>query len=161
MLRSTYFAQNYAGIICQGLLVDCCGYRFCKTCIEPLLAAKRCPVCNDHFSTVIPDKLLQRTLNQKQVYCTCKSEGCLWTGELSKIEEHELNCPRKPVMCDLCKEFQAPQKELKEHQCPARLVVCPNGCGRSIKLSSLKTHTENKCPLNIVSLSLLTLDVCQ
>ena len=57
-------------------------------------------------------------------------------------------------MCDLCKEFQAPQKELKEHQkklCPARLVVCPNGCGGSMKLSKLKTHTENKCPLSVVS----------
>ena len=27
-------------------LVGCCGYRFCKTCIEPLLPAKRCPLCN-------------------------------------------------------------------------------------------------------------------
>ena len=57
-------------------------------------------------------------------------------------------------MCDLCKEFQAPQKELKEHQkklCPARLVVCPNGCGGSTKLSKLQTHTENKCPLSIVN----------
>ena len=56
-------------------------------------------------------------------------------------------------MCDLCKEFQAPQKELKEHQkksCPARLVVCPNGCGGSTKLSKLQTHTENKYPLSIV-----------
>ena len=134
-------------------LVDCCGYRFCKTCIEPLLSSKRCPLCNGHFSTVIQDKLLQRTLNQKQVYCTRKSEGCLWTGELAKIEEHELNCPRKPVMCDLCKEFQAPQKELKEHQknsCPARLIECPNGCGGSIKLSNIKTHHKNKCPLSIV-----------
>ena len=30
---------------------------------------------------------------------------CLWTGELSKIEERELNCPKKPVMCQFCKDF--------------------------------------------------------
>ena len=133
--------------------MDCCGYRFCKTCIEPLLSARRCPLCNGHFSTVIPDKLLQRTLNHKQVYCTRKSEGCMWTGELSKIEEHELNCPRKPVMCELCKDYQAPLEELKEHQkklCPARLVQCPNGCGASMKVTNVENHTENKCPNRLI-----------
>ena len=134
-------------------LVDCCGYRFCKTCIEPLLPTKRCPLCNGHFSTVIPDKLLQRTLNHKLVYCTHKPEGCLWTGELSKLEEHELTCPRKPVVCTLCDNFQAPLEELEQHQmksCPARLVVCPIGCGASIKLPNVENHTENKCPNRLV-----------
>ena len=134
-------------------LVDCCGYRFCKTCIEPLLSAKRCPLCNGQFSTVIPDKLLQRTLNHKQVYCTRKSEGCLWIGELSKIEEHELNCPRKPVTCGLCEDFQALLEELRQHQkesCPARIVVCPYGCGTLMKLNNVEDHMDNKCPSRLV-----------
>lgn len=141
-------------IVREPHLVDCCGYRFCKMCIEPLLPTKRCPLCNGQFSTVIPDKLLQRTLNHKLVYCTRKSEGCLWTGELLKLEEHEsVSCSMKPVMCKLCKNFQAPLKELKQHQkksCPARRVVCPIGCGAEMKLSSVEKHTENKCPNRLV-----------
>ena len=65
------------------------------------------------------------------------------------IEEHELNCPRKPVTCGLCKTFQAPLEELKKHQkesCPARLIVCPYGCGAVMKLCSVESHTDNKCP---------------
>ena len=131
-------------------LVDCCGYRFCKTCIDPV---KRCPLCNGQFSSVIPDKLLQRTLNQKLVYCTHKLEGCLWIGQLSKVEEHQIKCPRKPVTCEFCKKYQAPKEKMKQHQksCPARFIVCPNGCGGMMKPSSLKTHTEKKCPLSVVS----------
>lgn len=135
-------------------LVDCCGYRFCRTCIEPLQSAAkpRCPLCNGNFSSVVPDKLLQRTLNQKQVYCTRKTKGCEWTGELSRIEEHELNCPRKPIICDFCKKFQAPKNELKQHQksCPSRLIRCPNGCGGSVKPSNLKGHMT-RCPLTVIS----------
>ena len=57
------------------------------------------------------------------------------------------------MKCELCKDFQAPLEELKEHQkksCPARLVVCPNRCGASMKLSNVENHTENKCPNRLV-----------
>ena len=57
------------------------------------------------------------------------------------------------MKCELCKVFQAPLEELKQHQeklCPARFVVCPNGCGASMKLSSVENHTENKCPNHLV-----------
>ena len=134
-------------------LVDCCGYRFCKTCIDPLVSTKRCPLCNGHFTSVMPDKLLQRTLNQKLVYCSFKSEGCEWIGQLSKLDEHVLNCPGKPVVCELCKEFKASRSDVKEHQkssCPGRLIMCPNGCGGSIKPSKLKAHMDNKCSQGVV-----------
>lgn len=134
-------------------LVDCCGYRFCKSCIDPLLSAKKCPLCNEHFRSVIPDKLLQRTLNQKLVYCTHKSEGCQWTGALSESEEHQLNCAWKPILCQFCKKFQAPDVELKKHQksaCPARLILCPNGCGTTLKNTNIKAHVETKCPQSVV-----------
>ena len=82
-------------------------------------------------------------------------------------------------MCKLCKNFQAPPKELKQHQkkscvlacpvgcgakmklssvekhtekkCPNHVLVCPNGCGASMKPTAIKNYTENKCPLNVVN----------
>ena len=58
------------------------------------------------------------------------------------------------MKCELCKDFQCPLEELKQHQeksCPARFVVCPNGCGALMKLSTVKKHHENKCQLSIVN----------
>jgi hypothetical protein len=49
-------------------LVDCCGTSFCQTCIEPIKQSdKPCPHCNVAFTTCIPDKRLQRTLNDMKV----------------------------------------------------------------------------------------------
>ena len=71
-------------------MVDCCGYRFCKGCIMPiyLKLARKCPLCNCTFSTVVPDKLLLRTLNERLVYCMHKEAGCDWTGKLIDPDQH-------------------------------------------------------------------------
>ena len=118
-------------------LVDCCGYRFCKTCIDPLKPSKRCPLCNCRFTAVIPDKLLQRTLNEKRVYCTHNVSGCKWIGELAVLDKH-LNakperenrmegCLIQKVKCKhiFCNdEIQRNQLESHELSCPKRVVVC-------------------------------------
>ena len=56
-------------------------------------------------------------------------------------------------MCEFCKKFQAPERELKEHKksCPAHLAACPNGCSGMMKPSNVKAHVDNKCPLSVVS----------
>ena len=116
-------------------MVDCCGYRFCKTCIEPLVPNKKCPLCNCQFTSVIQDKLLLRTLNQKKVYCTHKTGGCEWIGELALLDKH-LNaqpesgdrmkgCAIQAVKCKHCSgQIQRNQLESHESSCPQRLVTC-------------------------------------
>ena len=94
---------------CPYTAVDCCCYRFCRTCIEPLIPNKRCPLCNCRFTVVIADKLLQRTLNQKQVYCTHKTSGCEWTGELVDQDKH-LNAK--------------PGREKRLQGCPTQKIKC-------------------------------------
>lgn len=75
-------------ILREPFLVDCCGYRFCKSCIETVKEDhKPCPLCNKNFKT-FPDKQLQRMLCQKEIYCKHKEDGCEWTGELTKLDEH-------------------------------------------------------------------------
>ena len=65
-------------------LVNCCGTSLYQSCINPIQdGSNRCPVCNDQFTTCIPDKRLQRTLNEMKVYCSNKEFGCEWIGELA------------------------------------------------------------------------------
>ena len=91
-------------------MVDCCGYRFCKACIEPLRDTKRCPLCNCKFTTVILDKLLRRMVNQKLVYCANKEEGCEWIGELCTFDKHinaqpepDKGCSIQKLKCEHCR----------------------------------------------------------
>ena len=64
-----------------------CGHIFCKTCIERV-HEERCPECNETKFTISHDKRLQKLLNNLQVHCTHQSDGCDWTGELGKLDEH-------------------------------------------------------------------------
>ena len=123
-------------------MVDCCGYRFCKRCIEPLkLSSKKCPLCNCNFTSVIPDKLLQRTLNQKRVYCVHKGAskaevGCCWVGELGQFDKHlnaqpenndkRMNgCSIQKIDCVYCKvAFQRCKMTEHETNCPEKIVTC-------------------------------------
>ena len=116
-------------------MVDCCGYRFCKTCIQPLVPNKKCPLCNCQFTSVIQDKLLLRTLNQKKVYCTHKTGGCEWIGELALLDKH-LNaqpdvdkrmegCAIQKIKCSYCSN-QLERNKVEEHEfkCPERTITC-------------------------------------
>ena len=171
-------------------MVDCCGYRFCKDCIIPIATYnKKCPLCNCTFSSVIHDKLLHRTLNEKLVYCTHKDGGCDWTGTLFALDqhlnampdslekrmegcsvqtlrcnhcgddfkrynllEHELNCPRRPIICIHCEVFSSPEAELEEHwkDCESFPVQCENKCGCTVKREKMGEHLNDYCPLEVV-----------
>ena len=125
-------------VLREPYLLDCCGYSFCKSCIEPIKSEKKpCPLCAVHFTTCIPDKRLQRTLNDFQVYCSHKEEGCEWAGRLANLAQH-LNvnplheaerlsgCQLTSLDCKHCGEcFQ--RRELVYHEtsvCSQRPYSC-------------------------------------
>ena len=123
-------------VLREPFLVDCCGYRFCKSCIETVRDdCKPCPLCNKDFKT-FPDKQLQRMLNQKEVYCKHKDKGCEWTGELTKLDEHlNLNCEDSDKRLDGCKystltckhcEKSVQRKDFKLHniRCSGEKYTC-------------------------------------
>ncbi len=118
-------------ILRRPYLVDCCGYRFCHSCIETIQNShKPCPLCNTESFKTFPDKQLQRMLNQKQVYCKHKVDGCEWTGELSKFAEH----------------FNSPGEETGESRlegCPYVALKCST-CEKLIKRAEFKAH-EVRC----------------
>ena len=72
--------------------VTCCGYSFCRVCIESIKDGNNCcPCCKIEKFDFYPNKGLQRFLYEFEVYCTNKSQGCQWIGELGQLESH-LNC---------------------------------------------------------------------
>ena len=107
-------------------LIDCeCGACFCRSCIDPIKAeGKPCPLCNGPFTTSMPDRRLQRTLNGLKVYCTYKAAGCGWVDVLGNLYKH-LNlegdseklsgCPFAPIECSFYEEVLE-RRFMKEHK---------------------------------------------
>ena len=116
-------------IVKKPYLVSCCGHRFCAECIKRVKKkGKACPRCDKSF-TIFPDKLLQKTLKRKLVFCSHMNRGCQWTGELSKLDSHLMECEYVPL-------------------------ICPNGCGHnSLFRLSLQHHVHKDCPLTLLRCS--------
>ena len=68
----------------------CCGSIFCDTCIERVQEqGKLCPECNEADFCTFADKTFQRIINELKVRCIHqKKGGCVWTGELGKLDTH-------------------------------------------------------------------------
>ena len=113
-------------------MVDCCGYRFCKGCIERVLAEfKSCPLCNHRQPKAVADRQLSRTLREKRVRCAHKEEGCKWVGELSALDEHldvtkrVDGCKVKFIRCHFCNSvYHRKGIENHESKCHKKPVIC-------------------------------------
>ena len=124
--------------ICLGILeepykVSCCGYCYCKACIEKVcLNRKPCPLCNAAVFQKIPDKHLERLLQQRNVHCLLKDDGCTWVGEMCKLAEHIQissspgpRCQFLPTRCKMCKLLtRRLDKSSHKAVCPNRMVNC-------------------------------------
>ena len=119
-------------------IVSCCGYRFCKKCINPITpSVSSCPLCKTRFFQKMPDRQLERLLNQRKVYCTLKDEGCTWVGEMEKLQRHlkpsqmlflpskdaPALCEYVPIRCTLCKVLYRKQDDHMS-VCQMRQVSC-------------------------------------
>ena len=129
--------------------VDCCGYRFCRLCIEQVVDEEApCPCCKSEEFDTYEDRRLRRSLGGLKVCCSNKKRGCEWEGELDKLREHlnsdgmesgpgrasagaaekllNAGCPFMELKCLYCSNlFQ--RSKLLEHQnslCPLRPTVC-------------------------------------
>ena len=116
--------------------VTCCGYSYCKACIERVKADREpCPCCKNNFDD-FPNKGLQRSLSGFKIFCSQCKEGCQWIGEFGQLESHinvilpqhrQLEgCMYVEVACHYCfKLFGCSQ--VLAHQsdlCPLRPFTC-------------------------------------
>ena len=135
-----------------------CGSSFCNPCIESVKRRKNpCPLCQQKFTTILPNKQLQRTLNGLTIHCPHRGDGCSWMDELGKLKQH-LN--RKPsnetrlegcgftdVLCQYCKKF-IPRKDIPAHEtetCPKKPYTCQY-CGLSSVLDDIRENHWPVCP---------------
>ena len=115
----------------------CCGYSFCRECIERIKARDAlCPCCKavkfDHY----PNKGLQRSLYEFKVCCSNKEQGCQWVGELGQLDNHlNLNpskqnqlqgCQLSQIKCLHCSELflRSGIENHQSYQCPRRPFSC-------------------------------------
>ena len=142
--------------ICLHLLnepyvVGCCGYRFCKSCLIPSIRC--CPLCKTYNFDKLPDKQLERLLNQRAVYCLLQDSGCSWTGELNKLSSHlnyddglsKAACEYLPFPCAFCGDYFK-RVDMSSHQsiCVSRPSEC-TFCNYKCPFKDLSAHFTS-CP---------------
>ena len=106
----------------------CCGYIFCKCCMNNVKAsaiANVCPVCRDEEFVTVPNKQIDREIKELHIYCSNNKKDCKWQGELSDINSHLES----------------------SDGCQFEEVKCYNECGKMIERQYLIRHVESECPL--------------
>ena len=124
----------------------CCGKSFCKECIERVKANKQdCPTCNDKNFNLFHNKGLQQSLNDFEVYCSHKSKGCEWRGELRELDKH-LNSD--------------PPADKSLEGCPFTVISCPlshTGCEVKLPRRDVKIHVNDDWLSHVLKQSALVL----
>ena len=112
-------------------LISCCGHSYCEACIERVgKDGKLCPLCNEPGFTTLANKGLKRALNEFRVYCPHRLSGCMWEGELGKLDEHLNSDP-------------LPERQLKG--CPFSVIECLH-CKEGIRRDKITGHQLERCP---------------
>ena len=107
--------------------VTCCGYAFCRVCIERIVL---CPCCKAERFDKFEDKRLKRSLYEFKVYCSNKEQGCQWVGELGQLDNHlNLN----------------PSQQDQLQGCQLSQIKCLH-CFKFFLYSNIEDHQNNQCP---------------
>ena len=107
---------------------SCCGYNYCKTCLDSVLN-KTCPMCKQEKFTVFHNKGMERSLNCLHVRCVNEKSGCTWKGLLGEYTKH-LN--------------ENPTQEEQLKGCDFTEVSCVY-CNASFKRNAVCKHQNKEC----------------
>ena len=147
--------------------VDCCGFIFCRSCIEAHSQNNSlCPACNESFDK-IPDNLLKRKINILEVYCVNREKGCEWSGELCRMAEHTgteeredtgtERCQYEHTTCKKCDQ-EVLYGELDNHltsHCQHRAIPCTFkyvGCNFEGSEASMSKHLQDNATRHLTLL---------
>lgn len=115
-------------ILKEPFLTACCGNHFCKPCVDATKkTGDHCPLCKEAMSGII-DKKIQRQINELQIYCLNRNNGCTWMGELGSQEKHL-------------------SVEETKGECKYVLLPCPLNCGQHLFRYKLYEHVNEMCEL--------------
>ena len=127
-------------------LLDCCGAKYCGVCITRVkTAGQPCPLCKEQFNTML-DKWFGRQVLELKVYCSKRSDGCEWKGELRHMERHERDeCGWTEAQCSYQCGVLVPRHQLAEHErnvCPQRPMDIKVECMLTRLEADWKTEKE-------------------
>ena len=127
-------------------LLDCCGAKYCGVCITRVkTAGQPCPLCKEQFNTML-DKGFGRQVLELKVYCSKRSDGCEWKGELRHVERHvREECGWTEAQCSYQCGVLAPRHQLAEHErnvCPQRPMDIKVECSLTKLEAEWKTEKE-------------------
>lgn len=110
-----------------------CRHTFCEACIIPIIARQQpCPLCRapTQGAQLTPaDDTLQVLLDELEVYCAHRSQGCAWKGPRGTYQEHvERTCEKlaqkeclKRELGNACRSINPPALELVKLSVGGRL----------------------------------------
>ena len=111
-------------------------------------------MCRRYPFKGIIDRHFQRQINDAQVYCRLRPQGCEWTGRLGNLDTHlntgELTgqCKYVSVICPNNNCYVVlPRRDIKRHannECQYRSFACPY-CGHKGVLMVIEQHHYPKC----------------
>ena len=111
----------------------CCGKSFCKKCIDRVKDNNHdCPTCNERNFNLFYNKGLEQSLYDFEVYCSHKSKGCEWRGELRELDKHLNSEPAAD------KSFEG---------CPFTVINCPlshTGCDVKLPRINIMIHLNDE-----------------
>ena len=94
---------------CEAQISGCCGYVFCKVCLNKLReltkAKYSCPHCHNSEFPTFPHKEADQQIKALDIYCPNKNKGCQWIGKLSDVDKHFKHGKCHDVECGKCKEI--------------------------------------------------------
>ena len=105
----------------EAQLSECCGHVFCKRDLEKMRASAAvtyaCPICRVEPFNTYPNRAVDREIRELHIHCVNAKDGCTWTGELARVNEHLTKCE----------------------------ITCSN-CQQSIHYTAMTSHITTKCP---------------
>ena len=150
--------------------VNCCGKKFCKSCVEPIvMGAKPCPACKCKAGDYVlfQDKGLKREISAVRIYCSNRQVGCGWRGEHCRLNNHlnvdpeermtHVGCQFVELKCIYCSE-DCQRRHIRS--CRRKPYTCPY-CQRysstyedvsSLHLSTCEEFPV-KCPMCSMKIS--------
>lgn len=183
IFKDQELARGYLCPLCSQILFNPvgtpCGHQFCHDCIlTHVREHQTCPVSKAklELKDIKMSLLYMNIIENLDVTCVNKSEGCSWEGKFRDLQAHFRNecrytqvkcqykqcrfwdqrrkirlhtrkCPHRQVKCRYCQEIMT-QAALEKHskQCKVLEVECYLKCGTVLKRKHMKQHHLNDCP---------------
>ena len=128
-------SEDFLCPICSKVLVEphvteCCGQHFCEQCLTKWFKEQGsviCPHCRSINFAHIRYLPMKRKINDLQVLCSNKKDGCALITTVSQLESHLSECRYAIVKCSLNCGLSLLRKDVIGHRandCQNRISMC-------------------------------------